>query len=259
MTFTRSPSHRSDENPRARPRPTRAVQRRRLATRRRERGPWAYHPAPPGGRRVAASAARRPSRLPTTASRRTPGTDGPRPSRAPCDAARDRWSLTGRRSRGGADPSTRDALSPLYAVGVLAALHPLEFSHGAWVALLLIGVLVFLGWRIRLHYDSVHRPTRPLKRRRARGRRHGGSARSLERAHPAVRAGRSDPPDRGAGVARRSRRRPRRGVLTRSRAARRALRSRSRTRSSARRSASGPSPRCDAHASSRARCRERGA
>jgi hypothetical protein len=102
MTFTRSPSHRSDENPGAGPRPTRAVQRRRLATRRREHGPWAHHPAPPGGRRVAASAARRPSRLPTKASRRTPGTDGPRTSRAPCDAARVRWSLTGRRSWGGA-------------------------------------------------------------------------------------------------------------------------------------------------------------
>jgi hypothetical protein len=102
MTFTRSPSHRSDEYPGARPRPTRAVQRRRLATRRRQHGPWAHHPAPPGGRRVAASAARRPSRLPTKASRRTPGTDGPRTSRAPCDAARVRWSLTGRRSWGGA-------------------------------------------------------------------------------------------------------------------------------------------------------------
>jgi amino acid transporter len=32
-----------------------------------------------------------------------------------------------------------------------------KFSHGAWFALLLIGVLVLLAWRIRLHYDSVHR------------------------------------------------------------------------------------------------------
>jgi hypothetical protein len=40
-------------------------------------------------------------------------------------------------------------------VFVIAAVTKL--SHGAWVALLLIGVLVFLAWRIRLHYDSVHR------------------------------------------------------------------------------------------------------
>jgi hypothetical protein len=49
------------------------------------------------------------------------------------------------------------------------------------------------------------------------------------------------------------------GALRRSRAARRALRGRSRRRLSAHRSATGPSLRCDAHASSRARYRERGA
>jgi hypothetical protein len=32
-----------------------------------------------------------------------------------------------------------------------------KFSHGAWVALLLIALLVFLAWRIRRHYDNVRR------------------------------------------------------------------------------------------------------
>jgi amino acid transporter len=40
-------------------------------------------------------------------------------------------------------------------VFVIAAVT--KFSHGAWVALVLIAVLVVLAWRIRLHYDSVHR------------------------------------------------------------------------------------------------------
>jgi Amino acid permease len=40
-------------------------------------------------------------------------------------------------------------------VFVIAAVT--KFSHGAWVALVLIAVLVLLAWRIRLHYDSVHR------------------------------------------------------------------------------------------------------
>ncbi|HEY0225500.1 MAG TPA: APC family permease, partial [Mycobacterium sp.] len=39
-------------------------------------------------------------------------------------------------------------------VFVIAAVT--KFSHGAWVALLLIGVLVFLSWRVRHHYDSVN-------------------------------------------------------------------------------------------------------
>jgi hypothetical protein len=40
-------------------------------------------------------------------------------------------------------------------VFVIAAVT--KFSHGAWVALLLIGLLVLLAWRIRRHYDSVRR------------------------------------------------------------------------------------------------------
>ncbi|MGH2992028.1 MAG: APC family permease [Solirubrobacterales bacterium] len=39
-------------------------------------------------------------------------------------------------------------------VFVIAAVT--KFSHGAWVALLLIALLVLLAWRIRRHYDSVH-------------------------------------------------------------------------------------------------------
>ena len=38
-------------------------------------------------------------------------------------------------------------------VFVIAAVT--KFSHGAWVALLLIALLVLLAWRIRCHYDSV--------------------------------------------------------------------------------------------------------
>jgi hypothetical protein len=38
-------------------------------------------------------------------------------------------------------------------VFVIAAVT--KFSKGAWVALMLIALLVFLGWRIRRHYDSV--------------------------------------------------------------------------------------------------------
>ncbi|MGH2967140.1 MAG: APC family permease, partial [Solirubrobacterales bacterium] len=40
-------------------------------------------------------------------------------------------------------------------VFVIAAVT--KFSHGAWVALLLIAILVFVTWRIRRHYDSVRR------------------------------------------------------------------------------------------------------
>jgi len=40
-------------------------------------------------------------------------------------------------------------------VFVIAAVT--KFSHGAWVALLLIALLVLLAWRIRRHYDSVRR------------------------------------------------------------------------------------------------------
>ena len=40
-------------------------------------------------------------------------------------------------------------------VFVIAAIT--KFSHGAWVALLLIALLVLLAWRIRRHYDSVRR------------------------------------------------------------------------------------------------------
>lgn len=40
-------------------------------------------------------------------------------------------------------------------VFVIAAVT--KFSEGAWVALLLIALLVFLAWRIRCHYDSVRR------------------------------------------------------------------------------------------------------
>jgi amino acid transporter len=40
-------------------------------------------------------------------------------------------------------------------VFVIAAVT--KFSHGAWVALLLIALLVLLAWRIRRHYDGVHR------------------------------------------------------------------------------------------------------
>jgi fumarate reductase subunit C len=40
-------------------------------------------------------------------------------------------------------------------VFVIAAVT--KFSHGAWVALLLIGLLVLLAWRIRRHYDGVRR------------------------------------------------------------------------------------------------------
>jgi hypothetical protein len=40
-------------------------------------------------------------------------------------------------------------------VFVIAAVT--KFSHGAWIALLLIALLVLLAWRIRRHYDSVHR------------------------------------------------------------------------------------------------------
>jgi amino acid transporter len=38
-------------------------------------------------------------------------------------------------------------------VFVIAAVT--KFSHGAWVALLLIAILVLITWRIRRHYDSV--------------------------------------------------------------------------------------------------------
>jgi amino acid transporter len=40
-------------------------------------------------------------------------------------------------------------------VFVIAAVT--KFSHGAWVALLLIALLALFAWRIRRHYDSVHR------------------------------------------------------------------------------------------------------
>jgi amino acid transporter len=40
-------------------------------------------------------------------------------------------------------------------VFVIAAVT--KFSHGAWVALLLIAVLVLVAWRIRCHYESVRR------------------------------------------------------------------------------------------------------
>jgi hypothetical protein len=40
-------------------------------------------------------------------------------------------------------------------VFVIAAVT--KFSHGAWVAMLLIALLALLAWRIRRHYDSVHR------------------------------------------------------------------------------------------------------
>jgi amino acid transporter len=40
-------------------------------------------------------------------------------------------------------------------VFVIAAVT--KFSHGAWVALLLIALLVLFVWRIRCHYDSVRR------------------------------------------------------------------------------------------------------
>jgi hypothetical protein len=40
-------------------------------------------------------------------------------------------------------------------VFVMAAVT--KFSHGAWVALLLIALLALFAWRIRRHYDSVHR------------------------------------------------------------------------------------------------------
>jgi hypothetical protein len=40
-------------------------------------------------------------------------------------------------------------------VFVIAAVT--KFSQGAWVALLLIALLVLLAWRIRCHYDSVRR------------------------------------------------------------------------------------------------------
>jgi hypothetical protein len=39
-------------------------------------------------------------------------------------------------------------------VFVIAAVT--KFSHGAWVALLLIAMLALFAWRIRRHYDSVH-------------------------------------------------------------------------------------------------------
>jgi hypothetical protein len=39
-------------------------------------------------------------------------------------------------------------------VFVIAAVT--KFSHGAWVALLLIALLALFAWRIRRHYDSVH-------------------------------------------------------------------------------------------------------
>jgi hypothetical protein len=40
-------------------------------------------------------------------------------------------------------------------VFVIAAVT--KFSHGAWVALLLIALLALFAWRIRRHYDSVRR------------------------------------------------------------------------------------------------------
>jgi hypothetical protein len=40
-------------------------------------------------------------------------------------------------------------------VFVIAAVT--KFSHGAWVALLLIALLALCAWRIRRHYDSAHR------------------------------------------------------------------------------------------------------
>jgi hypothetical protein len=40
-------------------------------------------------------------------------------------------------------------------VFVIAAVT--KFSQGSWVALLLIALLVLLTWRIRVHYDAVHR------------------------------------------------------------------------------------------------------
>jgi amino acid transporter len=40
-------------------------------------------------------------------------------------------------------------------VFVIAAVT--KFSHGAWVALLLIALLVLVAWRIRCHYESVRR------------------------------------------------------------------------------------------------------
>jgi hypothetical protein len=32
-----------------------------------------------------------------------------------------------------------------------------KFRQGSWVALLLIALLMLLTWRIRVHYDAVHR------------------------------------------------------------------------------------------------------
>lgn len=40
-------------------------------------------------------------------------------------------------------------------VFVIAAVT--KFSHGAWVALVLIALLALFAWRIRCHYDNVHR------------------------------------------------------------------------------------------------------
>jgi len=40
-------------------------------------------------------------------------------------------------------------------VFVIAAVT--KFGQGSWVALLLIALLVLLAWRIRIHYDAVHR------------------------------------------------------------------------------------------------------
>jgi amino acid transporter len=70
-------------------------------------------------------------------------------------------------------------------VFVIAAVT--KFSEGAWVALLLMGLLASVAWRIRTHYDAVHRALalRPLdgssRRQTVVPQRPGGFASGAER------------------------------------------------------------------------------
>ena len=67
-----------------------------------------------------------------------------------------------------------------------------KFSQGAWVALLLIALLVLVTWHIRRHYDSVHRRPRlaPARPRRAAPSDRARTVRRPVTRHPARATGR---------------------------------------------------------------------
>jgi hypothetical protein len=50
-----------------------------------------------------------------------------------------------------------NAVGAVLSASVFVVATVTKFSHGAWVALLLIALLVLVTWHIRRHYDSVHR------------------------------------------------------------------------------------------------------